>query len=234
MKIRKILSILVSLGIVVTVGLWFYSTQAHNPTVETIATIARTDDERLSKGKKDAPVQMVEYIDMFCVSCARAHEEVIPKIESDFIVTDKLHYEVRVVSKVHHVDAKQAAYGAYCAAEQSKFWNYVDLAYKKSAEQYKAGASAEDIRLFSGPNIRNFAREVGVNVPAWENCVKQGEYENVIKSHEQDMSKLNAYGTPHSVINGENYNGAPSYQAFKTVIGAALDTAEKQKKKENK
>jgi len=222
---------MLALGIVVALGVWWYMAKPPVPSEETIASITEVKDERLSKGEKDAPVQMIEYVDMFCPSCARAHQDVIPKIQSEYIDTGKLYYEVRIVAKIQHDDAQVAADGAYCAAEQGKFWDYIDLAYGETAKLYQAGKSAEDITLFSGVNVRNFAREVGVNVPRWENCVKNQTYQDVIGMNEQKMRDLGAYGTPHSVINGENYTGAPPYQTFKTVIEAALDKTEKQKSK---
>lgn len=232
MKIARIFGIVIALGIVIAAGYWFFVARPDAPSVEVTARITAIDDERLSKGASAAPVQMTEYIDMFCSSCARAHEEVIPKIESEFITRDKLHYEVRVVAKINHPDASTAANGAYCAAEQKKFWNYLDIVYGQTAQLYKANSDPRAITLFSGASLRNIARDAGVNVPKWENCVKKNTYDQTIQKNEKDLSALNGYGTPHSVINGENYNGAPPYSTFKTVINAALDTVEKQKEKE--
>lgn len=235
MKALRILGIVLAFAIATVAVFWWYYTQpaqTSQQSKQVSAKITGSKDERLSKGVSGSPVEMTEYIDMFCPSCARAHLEVLPKIESEYIDTAKLHYETRIVAKIDHRDAQSAANGAYCAAEQNKFWDFIDRTYEKTAKLYQKNSDPKEINLFSGTNARNLAREAGVNVPKWENCVKQRSYSEVIAKNEKDMSALNAYGTPHSVINGEGYNGAPPYRTFKTVIDAALKEVDKKQKKE--
>ncbi len=220
---------MVIVGLVVAASWWWFGIQAPRPTKQAIEAIYEMNDERLSKGETGAPVQMIEYIDMMCADCAKVHQEVIPQIQKKYIDSGKLHYEVRVVSKIYHKDAKVAALGAYCAAEQDKFWSYLDQACQKLSDLPATARGLEDFKLFSGSNARVFAEAVGVNIPTWEHCVKQETYADIIDQHEKAMSKLNAYGTPHSVINGKNYNGPPPFSTFRAVIDAELK--KKQEKK---
>lgn len=227
MKVVKIVTAAVIVGLILAASWWWFGSRTSAPSEQVKKSVSTVQDERLSKGNSDAPVTMVEYVDMMCPDCARMHQEVMPKIQENYIDTGKLSYEVRVVSKIYHKDAQVAAGGAYCAAEQGKFWPYLDLTYEKLRNLGEHAESIEELTIFAGNNARTFAEEVGVNVPAWEYCVKHEAYGDVIDQNEKTMSSLNAYGTPHSVINGENYNGAPPYSTFKTVIDAALKKEEK-------
>lgn len=222
MRIAKTVGAIVFAGLILMFSWWWFGTQMAAPSKQTTESVLETEDEHMTKGDPNAPVRMVQYVDMMCPDCARAHEETMPLIEKNYVDTGKLHYEIRVVAKIHHEDADVAAEGAYCAAEQGKFWQFLDLGYEKLRSLPDTAKGIEDSKIFSGNNARTFAETIGVNVPTWEHCVKQETYKDVIDQHEKAMSSLNAYGTPHSVINGENYNGAPPYSAFKTVIDAEL------------
>ena len=228
MKVRTVIVATIVAGSIVA-AVWWYGLHEPKPAAQVTQPSLGVAGERMIKGVTGAPVEMIQYVDMMCADCARFHEEVMPRIEDDYVKTDKLSYEVRVVSKINHDDAQTAAEGAYCAAEQGKFWVYLDLAYEKLRNLPDSAAGIEDVSTFKGNNARSFAAEVGLNVPSWEYCVKQAGHKDVIDQHEKTMSTLNAYGTPHSVINGENYNGAPPYNVFKTVIDAALDKQQEKK-----
>ena len=222
MKILKIIVAIIIVSVMMAFGWWWFGTQKDTSSKQTIKAVHESSDERMTKGQTDAPIQMIEYVDMMCIDCAKVHQDVTPKIQKQYIDPGKLRYEVRVVSKVHHEDADIAAEGAYCAAEQGKFWSYLDVTYQKLRDSSDTALGLEDVKTFAGSNARTFAEEVGLNVPSWEYCVAQGTYADVIDTHEKTMSSLNAYGTPHSVINDEQYNGAPAYSVFKAVIDAEL------------
>lgn len=189
--------------------------------------ILETKDDRLSLGDSDATVRIVEYVDILCPYCAQANHEIIPKIKSDFIDSGKVHYEVRLVGMISP-DSKRAAEGAYCAAEQDKFWNYIDTAYQKTWDDYYSqDKSAVDIHLFSAVNIADFASSVGVDRLTWQRCMDRSDYGDTVDRNRSEMTSMNAHGTPHFVINGHGYNGSPPYQSFKAVINSELKKADK-------
>lgn len=187
-----------------------------------LASVLNVEDERLTKGEETAPVKIVEYTDILCPSCARANEEVIPQIEENYVETGKAHYEVRVVAMITP-DSQRAAEGAYCAAEQDKFWEYLDTAYTKTWQNYYSkNVSPTDIPLFSESGIASFARGLDIDIAPWEACMASDKYVEVIEKNQADMRRIKAYGTPHFVINGTSYSGAPPYSAFKGAIDAEL------------
>ena len=226
---NKTVLIAISLLMAAVIAGWSFFTyggETAKPTKEQ-QLILETKDERLSMGEPQAPVRIVEYGDILCPYCAKAHQQVVPKIQSNYIEKDKVHYEMRLVGMIAE-DSKRAAEGAYCAGEQNKFWDYIDAAYRYTWENYyRHDKDPSEVTLFSSANMPKAALELGVfsgtdNIQ-WQNCVEAERYEETINSNRSDMSKLKAYGTPHFVIDGKGYNGAPPFSAFKAVIEAALN-----------
>ena len=176
---------------------------------------------KMSKGDKNAPVQMVEFADVLCALCAQAHTKVMPSIENDYIKTGKVRHEVRFVAKISP-DSARAAKGAYCAAEQNKFWDYYDTAEKKLWDKFDAGEHALNITTFSQSNIVSFAKPLGLDMPAWNTCTSSDKYQSTLDKNNKDLQALNTYSTPTFLINGKAYGGAPAYEVFKAVIDEAL------------
>lgn len=177
-------------------------------------------DERLAIGEKEAPVKIVEYADVLCPYCAKVNEEVVPRVKKDYIDPKKAHYEIRLVAMIAP-DSKRAAEGAYCAAEQNKFWDYMDLAYKETWQNYyRQNKSPQDVPLFSDSQINQFASRVGLELSMWRGCLDSGKYAGVLESNKAKMSEIEAYGTPHFLFNGQSYSGAPPYPFFQKALDA--------------
>lgn len=187
------------------------------------AEILEVQQENLSKGSDDADITIVEYVDILCPHCAKAHQEILPKIEAEYIEPGKASYEVRLVAKIAP-DSARAAKGAYCAAEQDMLWKYLDTAYRITwNDYYSQNRDTEEIDLFSQTNIGQFSHQIiGLDKLAWTQCLESDRYDKTLEDNAQEMSDLKAYGTPHFIINGHDYNGAPPYEFFKTAIEAEL------------
>lgn len=208
------------------IGGWMLITNngdSQKQTSEANKQILSTQDGRLAKGDENAPVKIVEYADILCPYCAKANEEVLPKIQSDYIDKNLAHYEVRLVATISP-DSHRAASGAYCAAEQDKFWSYLDTAYSDTWNNYYSqNKTPSDVPLFTERGIDGFAEKVGLDMIEWRQCMDEGKYDQILEDNRNAMSELDAFGTPHFIINGSNYNGAPPFSAFKAVIDAELN-----------
>lgn len=186
------------------------------------AEVLKVEDDRMTIGNVNAPVKMVEYADILCPYCAKAHLEILPELKRRYIDDGKLHFEMRLIGKIAP-DSQRAAEGAYCAAEQGKFWDYVDTVYQKTWNDYYAkNAGSEEVPLFGETSIYSFAGDLDLNEYEWKSCMDKRTYRGAIEENKETMSKLEVFGNPHFVINGEDYNGAPPFSAFKAVIDAEL------------
>lgn len=224
---KKTTIILGAVIAVMVIGGWLFLTYGgsteQKPLSASQQQVLNVQDKRLTKGDENAPVKIVEYADILCPYCAKANEEIIPQIQSNYIDEKQVHYEVRLVAMISP-DSQRAGEGAYCAAEQNKFWDYLDTAYKDTWENYYSqNKTPQDVPLFTERNIYSFASRVGLDTLSWQQCMDSGKYAETITANQDKMSEIKAYGTPHFIINGNNYNGAPPFSSFKAVIDAELN-----------
>lgn len=166
------------------------------------------------RGKQDAPVTITVYEDLLCDDCARAHREILPRIIKDYVDTGKvqLHYKLLGTFGPESLPASNAA---YCAHEQGKFFNFVDAGF--AAKQQATNSSP-----FTTLGLTSIARTAGVEISRWTHCLDRKPYSEQITAHKQEVLATGGYGTPHFIINGKGYNGAPPYDIFVPVITAAL------------
>lgn len=217
---------LIALAVLVVVGIAGYvMMRSWQPDEETIKAVLAIEDGRLSKGDPNAPVKMVEYVDMFCPFCSKIHQQVIPKIESQYIDTGKVHFEMRLIGKLHP-DSERAGRGAYCAAEQGKFWNYIDEAYSRSWKSYYSlDKGTEEVDMFREDKIGTLVSAAGIDKITWNVCMGSERYKDVLKKNEAKLNEIQGYGTPHFIMNGASYNGAPPYEVFQVTIDDELKKA---------
>ena len=234
----KSLIAIVAMVIVVIAAGWAFFTFGGQQTTSSLPKqeILREQDERFSKGNPGAPVRIIEYADILCPYCAKVNAEVIPQIQSNYIDTGKVYYELRLVG-VLAPDSMRAAEGAYCAAEHGKFWNYINTAYDDTWKNYYSlGMEPGDVSNFNETQFDAFVRKVGITGSLenmeWHQCMDENKYRSTVEKNKSDMDKMEAYGTPHFSINGKDYNGSPPYAVFKATIKAALKKKEAEETKE--
>ena len=216
-------------GLAAAVAWWLFfgSTPAQpNLTANERQEILAVQDTRLSEGSHDAPVKIIEYVDVLCPYCAKASQpgDIIPSMLEEYVETGKAHYEVRLVAKTAP-DSQRAGEGAYCAAEQDAFFAYLDKAYDDTWRQYYSrDADVLDVSMFQEGAIFTFVRSIPeINHLQWQDCMKQNAYADVMNKHADELRRLDAYGTPTMVVDDISYTGTPEYSAFQAVINASLN-----------
>jgi len=125
--------------------------------------------------------------------------------------------KIRLVHKDLPLDtiqpqARQAAEAARCADEQGKFWSYHDVLYANSPK-----ASRE--------NLNNYAKQVGLDVSAFDQCLGSGKFKTVVQRDLLDGAQLGATGTPTVFINGREISGNQPLEAFTAILDEELGQA---------
>jgi len=164
-------------------------------------------------------VAIVEYADFECPYCGQYEHEVYPQVFADYIQTGKLKYFYRDLPLPMHPHAMGAARAARCAGEQGKFWEMHDSLFAKQ----------NAIRDVDMPGR---AQEIGLDAAKFAECLSSDRHTEEIKTSATEAQKMGINGTPTFFIgtagtNGEVTNlkmiiGARPYDAFKSVIDAAL------------
>lgn len=76
-----------------------------------------------AKGRRDAPLAIIEFADFECPYCGRYARETLPMLDREYIATGKLVYVFRHLPLAQlHPHAFNAAVVATCAARQGRFW----------------------------------------------------------------------------------------------------------------
>ncbi len=107
-----------------------------------------------------------------------------------------------------HPQARRLHEAARCANEQGKFWPFHDLLYARSP------AKPEQLQAS--------AQEVGLNLPAFEQCVANGKYRAAVQRDVDEGIRLGITGTPSFFINGRQLTGAQPLENFAHAIDEEL------------
>ena len=159
------------------------------------------------KGSAKAPVTIVEFSDFHCPFCRRVLPT-LAQLESQYGDKIKLVFRDFPIDNLHP-GASQAHEAARCANEQGKFWAYHDKLFASPPK--------------SSPEIfKGLAKEVGLDMPGFENCFDSGKYQAAIKKDIEEGNRLGVTGTPAFFINGRIVSGAQPLEAFARIIDDEL------------
>jgi protein-disulfide isomerase len=160
-----------------------------------------------SKGSEDAPVTIVKFEDYQCPFC----KQVQPTVTE---LLSRYNGKIRLVHKdlpldSIHPQARQAAEAARCADEEGKFWSYHELLYANSPN-------------VSQENLKSYAKEVGIDVKAFDRCLGSGKFKAVVQRDLIDGAQLGVTGTPTFFINGREISGNQPLEIFAAMIDEEL------------
>jgi protein-disulfide isomerase len=79
-------------------------------------------------GSPNAPVTMVEYVDLQCPGCRSFETEVMPTIVPELVRTGKLKIEARPIAFIGP-DSRPARYAAIAAGSQNRMFNFMQVVY---------------------------------------------------------------------------------------------------------
>jgi len=153
-------------------------------------------------------VTIVEFQDFHCPFCKRV-QATIGELLARYGDKVKVVHRDFPIDSLHPL-ARKGHEAARCANEQGKFWAYHDLLY---ANAPKAGPE----------HLKAFAQEVGLNLPAFEQCVSSRKYRAAVQKDVDDGHGLGVTGTPTFFVNGRLLSGAQPFENFARMIDEELE-----------
>ena len=160
------------------------------------------------RGAANAPVTIVEFSDFHCPFCKRVLPT-LKEIEAKYGDKVKLAFRDYPIDQLHP-GARKAHEAARCAHEQGRFWAYHDVLFDKAPR-----ASLDDLKAY--------AREVGLDLPKFDQCVTSGKHKEVVQKDIDEGARLGVSGTPAFFINGELLSGAQPLESFVRVVERELE-----------
>ncbi len=183
------------------------------PPVGTFREVAADDHIR---GPANAKITIIEYSDLECPFCKTFHktmQQVVAEYPNDVRWVYR-HFPLEQL----HSKAPAEANAAECAAEQGRFWEFVDKVFAVTP-------SNDGLDLATLPDL---AQQAGVaNIAQFQSCVDSNTFKEKVDADLADATSAGGRGTPYSVIVGPDgqkipINGAQPFAAVKASIDSQL------------
>jgi len=108
-------------------------------------TFAGTPQEGISLGDPDAPVTLVEFVDLQCPFCAQFARNELPELVRRYVRTGKVRMELRVLTFLGE-DSLRSGQVAAAAAEQNRGWQFADLFFNNQGPENSGYVTDEFLR----------------------------------------------------------------------------------------
>ncbi|MDB4978914.1 MAG: oxidoreductase [Candidatus Peribacteria bacterium] len=167
------------------------------------------DSSRKPTGNPNAAVVVQEFGDLQCPACKAAYESIVKPLLAQYSSTISLEFKHFPLRSIHEY-ALDLAEGSECAADQGKFWEFVDIAYTKQSE-------------LSRSSIRAWAASLGLDMPLWDRCTKSHIKRATILADYAEGEKRGVVGTPTFFVNGTKVDS--NLEAISAAITAATTGA---------
>lgn len=165
------------------------------------------------RGDANAPITLVEYSDLECPFCKLFHPTLQQALQ-EYDGKVRWVYRHSPLAQLHPKAAKEAE-ASECAGD--KFWEFID----------KVFAVTPSNNGLDPAELPKIAKSLGLDVPAFEKCLKDGTYAQRVQDDLADAERAGLQGTPHTVIIGPKgetipFSGAQPYGNLKQVIDGLL------------
>lgn len=161
------------------------------------------------RGRRDAPVMIVEFADYECPYCQRMYPE-LKKLLGEF--GDKVALVFKDSPLPNHSRAPKAAEAARCAGEQGKFWEFHELLF-------------EGGRKLELAQLKQNARELKLDAAPFDQCLDSGSQAALVQKDAAQAQRLGLTGTPSFFVNGHFLSGAVKYSTLREIVEQQVATA---------
>ena len=159
--------------------------------------ITPVGDGDMTRGDPKAPVTLVEYASVTCSHCADFNQNLMPKIDANYIRTGKVYYVYREFLTPPNEVSAQGILLARCAGKD-KYFQVIDAVMASQDEMFSDGDNN------ALPVLLRIAKQVGLTEPQFKACVTDP------KGLQRLQANVNTYATddhiastPTFFINGK-------------------------------
>jgi protein-disulfide isomerase len=149
-------------------------------------------------GDPRADVQVIEYADLQCPICRSLSIDIAPDLISQVVRKGAASYDLRqwpVIGDPPHEQSTDAAKAALAAAQQGRYWNYVELFYRNQGP--------EESGYVTPAFLTAIARGAGVkDISEWNRDRQSGRWDAVLARTASEAQSLGLHGTPSVVVEG--------------------------------
>lgn len=189
-------------------------------TAASAADLAKYQKGEIYIGKKDAPLEIIEYASMSCSHCADFSNDVFPQVYEEYIKTGKARFLMR-----HFILNEPAMNGAKLVecAPKGKRYKFIKVLFKL---QEKWAYTTD-----SKKGLKTIANMGGLSDEAFEKCMADEALEKKILDQRMTSEKeLKIEGTPTFFVNGEKVGTIAKFDQFKEILDKKLEEAAEEPK----
>lgn len=163
-------------------------------------------------GDPEAKVLIVEYGDYESQDTAKIHK-VIVEILDTFKGKVKYNYRHFPMTKIHQRSFK-AAEAAIGAAQEGKFWEMHNIILQHQ-------------RNLGTTSLKEYAREAGVTTKHFLDDLMNSKFGWYVRDDQSQAVDAGVTEVPAIFINGERFEGKPTFQHLSAAISSALKSRKK-------
>lgn len=158
---------------------------------------------------ENAVVTVVEYADLQCPACKAAHSLLVDPLVEKYGTQIRYEYRHFPLMSIHRY-AMDAAQASECAADQGKFWEFVDMAFEN---QDSLGPQALD----------QWGQELGLDADLYGRCRRSGIKRDLVQASYDEGREMGVTGTPTFFVNGERVES--TIEALSAAVDESLGSA---------
>ena len=187
---KKLIAFFIIIACVVAIyGIRFYAKSSSTDTSKDVPTKV--------KGDVSAPIQITEFVDFQCHSCAHGSKDLKKLMEEH---PGRIRVEVKYFPLKMHKHGVLSARYAECASRQEKFWPFHDNLFEQQKNWMK---------LIDAKSAFEFiAKDTGLDLKELAVCLEDETIDDVIQKNKKEGEALGVKSTPTYFINGKMVVGA--------------------------
>ena len=159
--------------------------------------------------EEGAKVTLIEYASATCPHCAAFHKDAYKKLKAEYIDTKKIRFVFR---EFPLNDAAMAAFMIARAAPKESYFPLIDI-YFETLETWTQNPAE---------GLLNIAKQAGFTQEKFNITLKDQALAQSIIAIRDGGAKFGVKGTPAFFLNGEQFEGERTYEAFKAAIDPLL------------
>ncbi len=171
------------------------------------------------RGKKDAPITIIEYASMTCPHCAEFEHETLPKVIKDYIDTGK----VRMIFREFPLDgaARLASALARCVPEDN-YYSFIDLLFLNQDKwwgKFFQGGNQQVTKESVEDSLAEMARFAGMTHDQAVMCMEDKKNLDVVDAnYNEGQTTYKVDSTPTFFVNGVVHKGEWPYDQMDAYL----------------
>lgn len=166
-----------------------------------------SESTRIPQGNPSALITVTEYADLQCPACKASHELINGPIISKYNGNIRFEFKHFPLQTIHQF-ALEAAEASECAADQGKFWPFIDLVY----------AQQDDL---NSAQLQTWAKELSLDTALFDRCMKSHIKKDAVLADYNAGQAAGVNSTPTYFVNNTKVP-SNTFEDITAAIEAAL------------